>query len=313
LESIVREIRSHIQAIENDAALYEEVNFSARVEALDSLEFDVIERVEGLLLTGGRREELAGLIPYAEVVKRRLDGVNERLFRRLRGDIASRNYTRAGLRRQIVRCAGGRSGGVGEGDASYDDLDAFTNGLLLIGPAPEETREREPEMVFYQPTPARIVLELVEKAGLGLQDVFYDIGSGLGQVAILVHLLSGVRAKGVEFEPAYSDYARRCAKELNLSQVEFITADARQVDYADGTVFFLYTPFQGRMLEQVLERLRDRSRTRGIRLYTYGPCTREVARQSWLERLDRNGSNVYRLAIFQTVGWVEARNPALAL
>ena len=32
-------------------ALYEEVNFSDRVDALDSLEFDVIERIESMLLT----------------------------------------------------------------------------------------------------------------------------------------------------------------------------------------------------------------------------------------------------------------------
>jgi hypothetical protein len=117
LESIIREIRSYIEAIENDKALYEEMNFSDRVDALDSLEFDVIDRVESLLLT---------------------------------------------------------------------------------------------------------------------------------------------------------------------------------------TVFFLYTPFEGRMLEQVLKRLRDESRTREIKLYTYGPCTLQVAQQNWLERVDRNGSEVYRLAIFKT-------------
>jgi hypothetical protein len=300
LESTIREIRSYIKAIENDKALYEEMNFSDRVDALDSLEFDVIERIESLLLTSDRHEELMGLRRYAETVKRRLEDIDERLFQRLRDDIASHNYTGAGLRQQIVKYAGGGPSEENVGDESYDNLDAFTNGLLLIGPAPEETREREPEMVFYQPTPTRIVLELVENADFQPQDVFYDIGSGLGQVTILVHLLSGVHAKGVEFEPAYCDYARRCAEELNLSQVAFINADARKVDYADGTAFFLYTPFEGRILEQVLERLRDESRTREIKLYTYGPCTLQVAQQNWLERVDQNGSEVYRLALFRT-------------
>jgi hypothetical protein len=301
LESIIREIRSYVEAIENDKALYEEINFSDRVDALDSLEFDVIERVEGLLLTSDRHEELMGLRQYAEMIKIRLEDVDERLFQRLRDNIASRNYTSAGLRQQIVKYAGdGQSHEENERDESYDDLDAFTNGLLLIGPAPEETREREPEMIFYQPTPARIVLGLVENADFQPQDVFYDMGSGLGQVTLLVHLLSGVCAKGVEFEPAYCDYARRCAEELNLSQVEFINADAREVDYADGTVFFLYTPFEGKILEQVLERLRDESRTREIKLYTYGPCTLQVAQQNWLERVDQNASKVYRLAMFRT-------------
>ena len=229
-----------------------------------------------------------------------LEGVDQSLFQRLRDGIASRNYTGAELRQLILKYAGGGPGEGSEGDEGYDALDALTNGFLLMGVAPEETRAREPGMVFYQPTPARVVLELVEKADFRPHDVFYDIGSGLGQVAILVHLLSGVRAKGVEFEPAYCDYARRCARELNLSKVEFINADAREADYSDGIAFFMYTPFEGEMLEQVLERLEDQAGRRGIRLYTYGPCTSQVARQSWLERVDHNGSEVYKLATFET-------------
>jgi hypothetical protein len=57
MESLVREIRTCIEAIENDKLLYEECNFSDRVDALDSLEFDVIERIESLLLTNGRHED----------------------------------------------------------------------------------------------------------------------------------------------------------------------------------------------------------------------------------------------------------------
>jgi len=155
-------------------------------------------------------------------------------------------------------------------------------------------------MVFYQPTPARIVLQLVDRAGFLQHDVFYDIGSGLGQVSILVHLLSGIRAKGVEFEPTYCDYARRCARGLNLPEVQFINADAREADYSDGTIFFMYSPFEGRMLERVLERLRHESAKRSIRLCTYGPCTQQVNRQSWLECLDDNGIRVDRLAMYRT-------------
>jgi hypothetical protein len=300
LGNIICEIRSHIKALDNDKALYQEMNFRDRADALDSLEFDVLQRIESLLLTNGRHEALVGLRQYAEIVKIRLQDVDERVFRGLREDIAAGNYTHAGLRQQIVQCAKGGPREENEGAEGYDHLDAFANGLLLIEAAPQETREREPEMIFYQPTPTRIVLELVEKAGFQPQDAFCDIGSGLGQVPILVHLLSGVPAKGVEYEPAYCDYARRCAEELNLSGVEFINADAREVDYADGTVFFMYTPFEGRMLEQVLERLRDESRTRRIDLYTYGPCTLQVAQQDWLERVDRNGNEVFSLAMFKT-------------
>lgn len=300
LTSIILEIRADIEAIASDTALYEEMNFSERAEALDSLEFDVIERIESLRLTDGWSEALRALKQRAEMVRGQLNGIDEGLYQKLREYVASGYYTSAELRQRLIGCAGDGSSLGNVNDEGYDSLDALVSGFLLTEVALEEIRQQEPEMVFYQPTPARIVLEMAEKADLQQDDVFYDIGSGLGQVSILMHLLSGVRAKGVEVEPAYCDYARRCARGLNLSQVEFINVDAREADYSDGTIFFLYTPFEGRMLERVLERLKYESRKRRIQLYTYGPCTLQVARQRWLERVDQNGNHANRLAIFRT-------------
>ena len=152
-------------------------------------------------------------------------------------------------------------------------------------------------MVFYQPTPARVILQLVEEAEVTEQDVFYDLGSGLGRVPILVHLLSGSMARGIEFEPAFVAYAERCARALNV-QAEFVNADARDADYADGSVFFLYTPCRGRMLQEVISRLKAVSREREIRVCTYGPCTEEVARKDWLTRVNRGGPSPRGLAVF---------------
>ncbi len=300
MERVIHDIQSDIKAIETSDTLYEEANFGGRVEAIDLIEFNVIERIEGLLLTRGQAKELVALRQRAEMVKNRLEEINENLFQKLRATIKSGNCTGAELKRQIVEYVGYNSTERDQDNIGYDSLDAFVNGLVLIEGAPGETKEREPEMVFYQPTPARIVLELIEKADLTKEDVFYDVGSGLGQVAILVNLLSRVRTKGVELEPAYCDYARRCARELSLSGVEFINTDAREADYSDGTAFFMYTPFEGRLLQEVLEKLKGESRKRMIWVYTYGPCTLQVSRQSWLERVDRNGDCMHKLAMFRS-------------
>lgn len=93
-------------------------------------------------------------------------------------------------------------------------------------------------MVFYQKTPGRVIFELAEKCRFTEDDVFFDLGSGLRQVAILVHLLTGMAAKGIEFEPAFCNYARVFAAALNLTGVTFINIDARDADYSTGTVFF---------------------------------------------------------------------------
>jgi len=302
LERAIHQIRSEIEVIERNTALYEEANFSAREAALDFVEFDVMGSIEGLPVMPDRAHEIAVLRLYVETVKSRLEEVNEALFRKLRADIRSGQLSGAELKRQIAAYTGSGSTEEAQNDEiGYDSVDAFIGGILLIGAAPEETRARRPEMVPYQPTPARVILELAEKADLKQDDVFFDIGAGLGQVAILVNLLSGVRVKGVEFEPAYCDYARRCAEELNLSDVEFINADASEMEYPDGTVFYIYTPFVGKLLQKLLEKLKGEARKRTVGVYTYGPCTAQVAQQSWLERIDRHGDRVHKLAIFSSI------------
>lgn len=301
LKRIIQEIQSEIGAIEKNETLYEETNFTDRVEAIDFIEFHIIDRIEGMLRTSGQVGELTALKQHAELVKNRLREINEKIFRRLRANIKSGNYTGADLKRQFDKYVESAFNERSQDEIGYDSLDMFVNGLLRTDVVPEETREREPEMVFYQPTPARIVLELIEKANITKEDVFYDIGSGLGQVPILVNLLSGARAKGVEFEPAFCYYARQCARRLNLSRVEFISLDAREADYSDGIIFFMYTPFEGRLLQEVLDKLEGESRKRTIRIYTYGPCTLQVSYQSWLKRVDQDASHEYRLAIFRSI------------
>jgi SAM-dependent methyltransferase len=191
------------------------------------------------------------------------------------------------------------------GDAGipgYDNLDVLVNGLLGGSGMPAPTVELTPEMVEFYKTPVRVVLELAERVSWGPEDVFFDLGSGLGQVVITVHLLGGVAARGVEIEPAYCDFARSCALRLGLSEVDFIEGDARIVDLSAGTVFFLYTPFKGSVFLEVMERLRVLALTRGIRVISYGPCSAEIARLGWLKRALDGSAGEYSLQIFESMG-----------
>jgi len=301
MENAMREIWSELEAIEQDDILYKEASFGPRLEALDEIEVNILARVERLLAASSQAIELAALKHRAGATRDRLEAIDEELFRRLRAGITSGDYRGAELQHRLETYAGSGRGKRYQHSGPYDSLDALLSGILLARPAPGETMARESEMVFYQPTPARVIFELAERAALQTHDTFYDLGSGLGQVVILVHLLSGAAAKGVEFDSAYCEYARRCAQELNLSGVDFINVDAREADYSDGTVFFLYTPFEGRMLQQVLERLRGEAEKRRIGVYTYGPCTFAVSRQDWLEHVGPNDHHTHKLAAFRSV------------
>ena len=296
-----QEIQSELAAIEQDATLCEAINFHDRAEAIDAIEFNIIDRIEGLPQTTDPPEALISLQQRAQRVKRQLEAVDAALFQRLRADIRTGSCTGAALKAVIDQYTGRHASGSQQQAApGYDNLDLFINGLLRIQAIPVETQACEPEMVYYQKTPARIILELVEQAQLTREDHFYDLGSGLGHVPMLVNLLSGALANGVEFEPAYCEFARACAAELHLSRVEFINADARTADYSAGSVFFMYTPFTGSMLQTVLDRLRAAAQARTIRLFTYGPCTPHVARQAWLTCVDDHGGHLYKLGVFRS-------------
>jgi hypothetical protein len=69
---------------------------------------------------------------------------------------------------------------------------------------------------------------------------------------------------------------------LNASRADFVHADARAATLAEGTLFFLYTPFRGRMLQQGLECSRVEAKRRAIRVCTWVPCTADVAHLDWL-------------------------------
>ena len=62
----------------------------------------------------------------------------------------------------------------------------------------------------------------------------------------------------------------------------------------------MYTPFRGRILQDVLAKLRGESQSRRIRLFTYGPCTSHISEQSWLMRIDQHADYPYKLGVFSS-------------
>jgi Histone methylation protein DOT1 len=283
---ILDEILYDIETIGKDEKLFLERNFNLRLQAIDYLEFHVMGRIEALI--GSTAIDRTNFLnQYADQMKSKLEDVDARMFQQLRWKISQEGYRGNLLLEMIGEHVDYDLKTIRQRDAAgYDNLDMFLNGLLTYQLAPDETKDREPEMVFYQKTPARIVLELIRKAEFKPEDVFFDLGSGLGQVVILVNLLTSVISKGVEVEPAFDSYAKACAEDLNLTRVNFINIDARDADYSLGTIFFMYTPFEGQMLQDVLRTLKGEARKRRIRIFTYGPCTPKVAGHNWLIKVN---------------------------
>ena len=296
----IQEIQSDILIIEENIGLYKENNVNRRADIIDFTDFHVIGRIEELLLQTGEDENLQQLKQAAENLKHTLEEVDILLFDQLRENIRSGNYTGPFFTKMITEYLGyDVTADENTDEIGYNNLDIFTNGLLSTGNFPEPLMEPEPEMVFYQKTPARIVFRLTAAASIKPTDVFVDLGAGLGQVNMLINLISGALSTGIEWEPAYCDYASVCAAALNLSNVTFINTDARKADFSTGTIFFMYTPFLGSMMQDVLNKLREESQKRPIKIFTYGPCTSQVATQDWLLCTSGEVNNPYQLCEFR--------------
>ena len=281
--------------LEKDLALLKPDRLRQRLEALDRLDayFPELARAEicrpesqGPEKRGPEKQgaevnspAAAGLARRAKLIRDRLESQNHGLYEAIR-DQVRRGGGRLALLRWLELPHGEYADparGMG-----FDFRDDLISGLFELEQPEDEQLDREAEMVFYQPTPARHIFNLIGLTALAAGDVFVDIGSGLGHVPLLMAISTDARAIGIELEGAYVQRARQCAERLNLARVAFVEQDARAADYSSGTVFYFYTPFSGAMLEAVLERLEHEAASRRIRICTYGPSTSRIADQSWL-------------------------------
>ena len=296
MATIAAELREALSTAERISSSELRSGFAASAAAIEHLEIHVLDRLRYLRERAELPAELLGLEKEARRFLGRLEAAEKSVIDGLRRDIKRGPHSPATLRQALLDHSGPST--LKDG---YDALDLLVAGLLDAGAPAMERRSREPEMVFYQPTPARAILAMIEGAGIGPRDRFYDLGSGLGQVVILTALLTGARARGIEIEPAYCVYARRSARRLGASGVEIVNADARQASLAGGTVFYLYTPFKGEMLAQVLRRLEAVAMEGPIRICTFGPCGVELSRLPWLEPLNGGPRDEGKIAFFRSL------------
>ncbi|MEO6837807.1 MAG: hypothetical protein ABI261_07675, partial [Ginsengibacter sp.] len=297
---MISEIQSDIEKIEAETSDDAFANFNDRTDAIDFIDFHIIDRIEGLLQQFGGNDELIKLRVRANRIKVTLENMDTEMFRKLEAQI-NNSKDKGFVLRKIIdnfveECSydNEQSNTIG-----YDNLDIFIDRLLSTNAIPEEKKEPEPDMVFYQKTPARIIIELSKK--VNHDDFFFDIGSGIGQTVILVNAMRSAKSRGIEFEPSYYNYARELASKFDLDNVEFINEDARKADYSKGTVFFLYTPFIGEMMQDVLALLQKVSLKKVIKIFTYGPCSMKIAEQNWLNCINGKTDNLYKLYEFKSL------------
>jgi len=125
----------------------------------------------------------------------------------------------------------------------------------------------------------------------GPEDVFWDIGCGMGRMVCVMARGTASQCIGIELFPSLCDIAVRNAKRLRGRKacIGIVCGDAATADLSRGTIYFMFNPFGTATMKQVLARI-EASRfgcDRPIAIVYYNSVHADlVDRLSWLKRID---------------------------
>ncbi len=202
---------------------------------------------------------------------------------RLHGSLVARDGARYANERRAIR--DGRLRGADLLDWLLQQppelRDYVVEGLLGVahGPLLEAAPQLPPSCVGHHASSFGHVALALARVPLLADDVFVDLGAGSGKVVLLAHLLAGAQARGVDLQPALVSQARYAAAELGCESVGFEVGDVRDAEIGDGTVFYMYLPFTGPVLDAVMRQLRAIAERREIVVCALGL---DLAAWHWL-------------------------------
>ncbi|HLB16351.1 MAG TPA: class I SAM-dependent methyltransferase [Burkholderiales bacterium] len=95
--------------------------------------------------------------------------------------------------------------------------------------------------VHYQPTPHRVVTEMLKVAQVGANDVLYDLGCGDGRIVIAAVKQRGARGVCVDIDPQRIRESRANAERAGVAErIAFLEQDLFETDLRDATVVTLF-------------------------------------------------------------------------
>jgi predicted RNA methylase len=105
----------------------------------------------------------------------------------------------------------------------------------------------------------------------GPSDVLYDLGSGCGKFVTTVAASCRARVIGIELGASWVASSRETAARLGIANAEFQCADVHDVDFSNGTQFYLYHPFYGEVAKDTARALATVAAQKKISVYLQGP------------------------------------------
>lgn len=175
-------------------------------------------------------------------------------------------------------------------EAPLEIRDHLVEEILDVAYPPLDEVSLPREVIQYSPSGISEILFMLENTDLHTDKTFVDLGAGLGKVVLLVALLTGARAYGVELDPLLVAHARASADALHLD-AHFIEGDIREAPLPAADVYYMYIPLI--RSADVAARLAAFASERKIQLFSQPLNLREFpwldarnVRSYWLEKYE---------------------------
>jgi SAM-dependent methyltransferase len=165
-----------------------------------------------------------------------------------------------------------------------------TSALVENAAMSDVTSDNLSRGIRYEPTRALPFRRVLRAARIPTDGVFVDMGCGKGRVCMLAIEHGFARVVGIDYSPRLCELSRKNLEIFKQRTGRRFEADIRVVDavnYAfagDETVLYLFNPFDGAILGQVIEPLLASlaQRPREVWIVYHNPVWRDVIDKSGL-------------------------------
>jgi hypothetical protein len=154
------------------------------------------------------------------------------------------------------------------------------------------------EGIYTMDTSYSFTREFIRAAKPAATDIVYDLGAFHGRVGFYGALTTDAKYKCVEIAPERVNAGQETKDRLGIDNLEFIQGDVKDVDYSDGTIFYLFNPFTARTFRKVISELKNIAKTKTITLGVNYDERNRFSSLDWLEKVsdedDPTGLIIYR-------------------
>lgn len=125
----------------------------------------------------------------------------------------------------------------------------------------QEGLKIEPNKLYrltYGETSWFAIDSILKRLKLNPEDIFYDLGCGVGRNIFFANIVYGATAKGIDLIPSFVNIGNQVIHEHTLNNIEFIENDVFKQDLTEATVAYVTANcYDKECMEMLIERIKD--------------------------------------------------------